>query len=60
MSSYLHRRLVQGQLSLEEEVCRLFLGRLIALGKADCFLTIGHASAISAQQQSSRLNSLDL
>jgi len=60
MASYLHHRLVQGQLSLEGEVCRLRLGRLLALGKVDCSLAIGHASAISAQQQSSRLNSLVL
>ena len=57
MASYLHHRLVQGQLSLEEEVCRLRLGRLLALGKVDCFLAIGHASAISAQLRANRLNS---
>ena len=60
MASYLHRRLVQGQLSLEEEVCRLRLGRLIALVKVDCFLATGHAGAISAQLRASRLNSLVL
>ena len=57
MASYLHHRLVQGQLSLEEEVCRLRLGRLLALGKVDCSLAIGHASAISAQLRANRLNS---
>ena len=49
MASYLHHRLVQGQLSLEGEVCRLRLGRLLALGKVDCSLAIGHASVVSAQ-----------
>ena len=58
MALYLHHRLVQGQLSLEDEVCRLRLGRLLALGKVDCFLAIVHASAISAQLRASRLNSL--
>ena len=60
MTSYLHRRLLRDRLSLEEEVCRLRLGRLLALGKVDCFLAIGHADAISAQLRASRLNSLVL
>ena len=55
MASYLHHRLVQGQLSLEEEVCRLRLGRLLALGTVDCSLAIGHVRAISAQLRASRL-----
>src|ERR1044072_1081170 len=46
-----------GSTSLEEEVCRLRLGRLLALGKVDCLLAIGHASAISAQLRANRMNS---
>ena len=55
MTSYLYHRLLRGQLSLEEEVCRLRLGRLLALGTVDCSLAIGHVRAISAQLQASRL-----
>src|SRR3954465_3463950 len=55
MTSYLHLRLSRDRRSLEEEVCRLRLGRLLALGLADCTLTIGHAKASSAQLRASRL-----
>src|SRR3954467_1531650 len=55
MTSYLHLRLSRDRRSLEEEVCRLRLGRLLALGLADCTLTIGHARANSAQLRASRL-----
>src|SRR3954462_2111871 len=56
MTSYLHHRLLRDRLSLEEEeVCRLRLGRLLALGTADCSLAIGHARANSAQLRASRL-----
>src|SRR3954465_10944204 len=55
MTSYLHLRLLRDRRSLEEEVCRLRLGRLLALGMADCSLTIGHAGANSAQLRASRL-----
>src|SRR3954470_14825273 len=55
MTSYLHLRISRDRRSLEEEVCRLRLGRLLALGLADCSLTIGHAGAYSAQLRASRL-----
>src|SRR3954470_11729883 len=55
MTSYLHLRLSRDRRSLEKEVCRLRLGRLLALGLADCTLTIGHARANSAQLRASRL-----
>src|SRR3954469_7727352 len=55
MTLYLHHRLLRDQLSLEEEVCRLRLGRLLALGTADFSLAIGHARAKSAQLRASRL-----
>src|SRR3954471_20885693 len=55
MTSYLHLRLSRDRRSLEEEVCRL-----LALGLADCTLTIGHAKANSAQLRASRLLVLDL
>src|SRR3954462_6716332 len=56
MTSYLHHRLLRDRLSLEEEeVCRLRLGRLLALGTADCSLAIGHARANSAKLRASRL-----
>src|SRR3954469_23313938 len=60
MTSYLHLRLSRDRRSLEEEVCRLRLGRLLALGLADCTLTIGHAKANSAQLRASRLLVFDL
>src|SRR3954469_5988234 len=55
MTSYLHHRLLRDRLSLEEEVCRLRLGRLLALGTVDCSLAISHARANSAQLRASRL-----
>src|SRR3954467_1057484 len=55
MTSYLHLRLSRDRRSLEEEVCQLRLGRLLALGLADCSLAIGHARANSAQLRASRL-----
>ena len=55
MALYLLHRLLLGQLPLEEEVCRLRLGRLLALGTVDCSLAIGHARTISAQLRASRL-----
>src|SRR3954465_14301247 len=55
MASYLHLRLSRDRRSLEEEVCRLHLGRLLAFGLADCTLTIGHARTSSAQLRASRL-----
>src|SRR3954471_4480740 len=55
MTSYLHHRLLRDRPSLEEEVCRLRLGRLLALGTADCSLAISHAGANSAQLRASRL-----
>src|SRR3954464_3398850 len=55
MTSYLHHRLLRDRRSLEEEVCRLRLGRLLALGMADCSLSIGQAKANSAQLRASRL-----
>src|SRR3954465_15913289 len=54
MTSYLHHQLLRDRRSLEE-VCRLRLGRLLALGTADCSLAIGHARANSAQLRVSRL-----
>src|SRR3954465_3484434 len=54
MTSYLHLRLFLDRRYLEEEVCRLRLGRLLALGMADCSLTIGHAGANSTQLRASR------
>src|SRR3954469_8989595 len=54
MTSYLHLRLFRDRRSLEEEVCRLRLGRLLALGMVDCSLTIGQAGANSAQLRASR------
>src|SRR3954465_4974696 len=59
MTSYLHLHLSRDRRSLEE-VCRLRLGRLLALGLADCTLTIGHAKANSAQLRASRLLVFDL
>src|SRR3954470_23114781 len=55
MTSYLHLRLLRDRHSLEEEVCRLRLGRLLALGMVDCSLSIGQAKANSAQLRASRL-----
>src|SRR3954470_4356320 len=55
MTSYLHLRLFRDRRSLEEEVCRLHLGGLLALGTADCSLTIGHDGVNSAQLRASRL-----
>src|SRR4051812_35401569 len=55
MTSYLYHRLLRDRLSLEEEVCRLRLGRLLALDTADCSLAIGHVKANSAQLRASRL-----
>src|SRR3954465_5651350 len=55
MTSYLHLRLLRDRRSLEEEVCRLRLDRLLALRMADCSLTIGHAGANSAHLRASRL-----
>src|SRR3954469_17080083 len=55
LTSYLHLQLSRDQRSLEEEVRRLRLGRSLALGLADCTLTIGHAKANSAQLRASRL-----
>src|SRR3954469_17213585 len=55
MTSYLLHRLLRDRLSLEEEVCRLRLGRQLALGTADCSLSIGPAKANSAQLRASRL-----
>src|SRR3954467_894319 len=60
MTSYLHLRLSRDRRSLEEEVCRLRLGRLLALGLSDCTLAIGHAKANSAQLRASRLLVFDL
>src|SRR3954464_12184793 len=60
MTSYLHLRLSRDRRSLEEEVCRLRLGRLLALDLADCTLTIGHAKPNSAQLRASRLRVFDL
>ena len=45
MTSYLLLRVILGQLSLDGEVYRLRLGRLLALGRVDCSWAIGHAGA---------------
>ena len=60
MASYLHRRLVQGQLSLEDEMCRLRLGQQLALGKVDCPGQSAVLVLVSAQLLTSRINALVL
>ena len=45
MTLYLESRLVLGQLLWSGEVCRLRLGRLLALGMVDCSRSIGHTGA---------------
>jgi hypothetical protein len=58
MASYLHLRVTLGQLSPEGEVCRLRLGRQLALGKVDCSGQSAVLVLISDQLLTSRLNAL--
>ena len=58
MASYLHLRVTLGQLSSEGELCRLRLGRLVALGRVDCSRQSAVPVPISAQLQPSRLTIL--
>ena len=60
MDSYLHLRMVQGQLSLEDVECRLRLGRLLALGKVDCPGQSAVLVLVSAQLLTSWMNALVL
>ena len=45
MTLYLEFRLILVQLLWSDEVCRLRLGRLLALGMVDCSRSIGHTGA---------------
>ena len=60
MASYLRLRVIQGQLSLEVELCRLRLGRQLALGKVGCLGQSAVVVLVSAQLLTSRMNALVL
>ena len=60
MASYLHLRVTLSQLSPEGEVCRLRLGRQLALGKVDCLGQSAVLVLVSAQLLTSRMNALVL
>ena len=60
MASYLHLRVALGQLSPEGKVCRLRLGRQLALGKVDCPGQSAVLVLVLAQLLTSRMNALVL